>query len=182
MYCSPEPVRLRSVGRLRCRDRSGPPRQPRQQPKPLQRDAHLRKEHPGCDRTITSACPTTGRTTPNDPIYLDGEYHYYYLYNADYLNGGGGTSWRRATTTDHVMFRDRGVAIKKFTNNKGDCWSGCLVADERNTAGYGAGAVIALVTQAPEGRQAQYLWYSTDGGAVVSARRPCPGATKPGGE
>lgn len=51
------------------------------------------------------------KNDPQRPIYLDGEYHYYYLYNADYIKGGGGTSWRRATTTDHVAFRDRGVAI-----------------------------------------------------------------------
>ena len=56
------------------------------------------------------------------------------------------------------------IAIPKFSNGNGDCWSGCLVVDERNTAGYGTGAVIALVTQAPQGRQAQYLWYSTDRG------------------
>ena len=112
--------------------------------------------------------PDNWKNDPQRPIYLDGEYHYYYLYNADYITGGGGTSWRRATTTDHVAFRDRGVAIPKFSNNNGDCWSGCLVVDERNTAGYGAGAVIALVTQAPEGRQAQYLWYSTDRGRSFS--------------
>ena len=114
------------------------------------------------------------KNDPQRPIYLDGEYHYYYLYNADYITGGGGTSWRRATTTDHVAFRDRGVSIPKFSNNNGDCWSGCLVVDERNTSGYGAGAVIALVTQAPEGRQAQYLWYSTDRGRSFQ-----PGGTDP---
>ncbi len=114
------------------------------------------------------------KNDPQRPIYLDGEYHYYYLYNADYITGGGGTSWRRATTTDHVAFRDRGVSIPKFSNNNGDCWSGCLVVDERNTSGYGAGAVIALVTQAPEGRQAQYLWYSTDRGRSFQ-----PGGTEP---
>ncbi|XAZ31824.1 hypothetical protein AAHB34_02380 [Paenarthrobacter ureafaciens] len=97
--------------------------------------------------------PNNWKNDPQRPIYLDGEYHYYYLYNADYISGGGGTSWRRVTTTDHVTFRDRGVAIPKFTNNNGDCWSGSLVVDDRNTAGYGVGAVIAILTQAPGGRQ-----------------------------
>lgn len=120
------------------------------------------------------------KNDPQRPIYLDGEYHYYYLYNADYITGGGGTSWRRATTTDHVAFRDRGVAIPKFSNGNGDCWSGCLVVDERNTAGYGAGAVIALVTQAPEGRQAQYLWYSTDRGRSFKPGSAAPVLPNPG--
>lgn len=118
--------------------------------------------------------PDNWKNDPQRPIWIDGEYHYYYLYNADYLAGGGGTAWRRATTTDHVEFRDQGVAIPKFTNGNGDCWSGSLVVDENNTAGYGAGAVIALVTQAPEGRQAQYLWYSTDGGKSFQ-----PGGSEP---
>lgn len=108
--------------------------------------------------------PDNWKNDPQRPIWLDGEYHYYYLYNADYLAGGSGTSWRRATTRDHVTFRDQGVAIPKFSNGNGDCWSGSMVVDERGTAGYGEGAVIALVTQAPEWRQAQFLWYSTDGG------------------
>ncbi len=120
------------------------------------------------------------KNDPQRPIYLDGEYHYYYLYNADYISGGGGTSWRRATTTDHVAFRDRGVAIPKFSNGNGDCWSGCLVVDEGNTAGYGAGAVIALVTQAPEGRQAQYLWYSTDRGRSFKPGGEAPVLPNPG--
>ncbi|WP_440589414.1 glycoside hydrolase family 32 protein [Paenarthrobacter nicotinovorans] len=124
--------------------------------------------------------PDNWKNDPQRPIYLDGEYHYYYLYNADYINGGGGTSWRRATTTDHVSFRDQGVAIPKFSNGNGDCWSGCLVVDEKNTAGYGAGAVIALVTQAPEGRQAQYLWYSTDRGRSFTPGGQAPVLPNPG--
>jgi len=118
--------------------------------------------------------PDNWKNDPQRPVYVNGEYLYYYLYNGDYLAGGGGTSWRLATTRDHVSFRDRGVAIPKFTNPNGDCWSGSLVVDEENTAGYGRGAMIAIVTQAPEGRQAQYLWYSTDGGRGFR-----PGGTEP---
>lgn len=123
--------------------------------------------------------PDNWKNDPQRPIFLDGEYHYYYLYNADYLAGGRGTAWRRATTRDHVAFVDRGVAIEKFTDGNGDCWSGSLVVDVDDTAGYGRGAVVALVTQArtdqvPEGAQAQYLWFSTDGGASFR-----PGGTDP---
>ena len=64
--------------------------------------------------------PDNWKNDPQRPIYMDGEYHYYYLYNADYLQGGGGTSWRRATTTDHVEFTDHGVAIPKFSDGNGD--------------------------------------------------------------
>lgn len=118
--------------------------------------------------------PDNWKNDPQRPVFIDGEYHYYYLYNADYLAGGIGTSWRRATTRDHVTFIDQGTAIEKFSNGNGDCWSGSLVVDTEDTAGFGAGAVIALITQAavdrvPEGRQAQYLWYSIDGGRTFSS-------------
>ena len=123
--------------------------------------------------------PDNWKNDPQRPVFVDGEYHYYYLYNADYLAGGIGTSWRLATTRDHVAFVDRGVAIEKFTDGNGDCWSGSLVVDVEDTAGFGRGAVIALVTQAavdrvPEGRQAQFLWYSTDGGRTFRAGGPDP--------
>jgi levanbiose-producing levanase len=130
--------------------------------------------------TYHFSVPDNWKNDPQRPIYIDGEYHYYYLYNADYLRGGGGTSWRRATTTDHVAFTDHGVAIPKFSDDNGDCWSGSLVVDERNTAGYGEGAVIALVTQAPGGRQAQYLWYSTDRGRSFRAAGTDPVLPNPG--
>jgi levanbiose-producing levanase len=124
--------------------------------------------------------PDAWKNDPQRPIYLDGEYHYYYLYNAEYLAGGAGTAWRRATTRDHVTFTDRGVAIPKFSNANGDCWSGSLVVDEHNTAGYGEDAVIALVTQAPDGRQAQFLWYSTDRGRCFRPGGEAPVLANPG--
>jgi levanbiose-producing levanase len=124
--------------------------------------------------------PDSWKNDPQRPVYLDGEYLYYYLYNADYLEGGGGTAWRLATTTDHVAFTDRGVAIPKFSNDNGDCWSGCVVVDHEDTAGYGPGALIALVTQAPHGTQAQYLWYSTDRGRTFQAGPAQPVLANPG--
>lgn len=123
--------------------------------------------------------PDNWKNDPQRPIFLNGEYHYYYLYNGDYLAGGIGTSWRRTTTVDHVVFRDQGVAIEKNGPN-GDCWSGSLVVDHADTAGYGAGAVIALVTQAPAGVQGQYLWFSTDGGTTFRAGGADPVLPNPG--
>ncbi|MDR4534169.1 glycoside hydrolase family 32 protein [Glutamicibacter sp. PS] len=124
--------------------------------------------------------PDNWKNDPQRPVYIDGEYLYYYLYNDDYLAGGHGTSWRLATTKDHVSFIDRGVAIEKFSNPNGDCWSGCVVLDREGTAGYGTGALIALVTQAPQGTQGQYLWYSTDKGRSYSPGPDYPVLPNPG--
>ncbi|GLW72659.1 hypothetical protein Kpho02_49580 [Kitasatospora phosalacinea] len=117
--------------------------------------------------------PDHWKNDPQRPVWSDGAFHYYYLYNADYGQAVG-TAWRQATSTDGVAFHDQGVAAPKQTNANYDLWSGSAVVDTGNTAGFGAGAVVVLVTQMDHptpaqiadasGPQAQFLWYSTDGG------------------
>jgi levanbiose-producing levanase len=117
--------------------------------------------------------PDHWKNDPQRPVYVNGKYNYYYLYNADYPTQVG-TAWRLATTTDGVAFADQGVAAPKKTNANYDLWSGSTVVDTRNTAGFGAGAVVQLVTQMDHptpaqianasAPQAQFLWYSIDGG------------------
>ncbi|KRE69711.1 hypothetical protein ASL11_15195 [Paenibacillus sp. Soil750] len=85
--------------------------------------------------------PDKWKNDPQRPIYLDGKYHYYYLYNHDYPNGNG-TEWRHATSTDLVHWKDEGVAIPKYTTSNGDPWSGSVVVDENNTAGFGKEALV----------------------------------------
>ncbi|NUP39301.1 MAG: glycoside hydrolase family 32 protein, partial [Streptomyces sp.] len=96
--------------------------------------------------------PDQWKNDPQRPIWIDGEYHYYYLYNPDYSTGGttAGTAWRLATSTDLVSFTDRGIAVPKDTTPAGDVWSGSAVVDTDNTAGFGAGAVIVLATMSPD--------------------------------
>ncbi|MDX3190463.1 glycoside hydrolase family 32 protein [Streptomyces sp. MN03-5084-2B] len=112
--------------------------------------------------------PDHWKNDPQRPVYVNGEFNYYYLYNADYP-AEVGTAWRLATTTDGVAFADQGIAAPKKTNANYDLWSGSAVVDTANTAGFGAGAVVQLVTQMDHpvnasGPQAQFLWYSIDGG------------------
>jgi len=121
--------------------------------------------------------PDHWKNDPQRPVFVDGKFHYYYLYNGDYdadPAANFGTEWRLATSYDGVVFADQGVAAPKKTNANYDLWSGSAVVDEANTAGFGAGAVVMLVTQMDHptpaqqanasGAQAQFLWYSTDGG------------------
>lgn len=132
--------------------------------------------------------PEQWMNDPQRPIWVDGQYLYYYLYNADYLDGGTqtGTAWRLATSTDLVTFEDQGIAIAKDTTPNGDVWSGAAVIDTDDTAGYGANAVIALVTMEPEdpeddpNTQAQYLHYSTDGGRTFTHGPTDPVLPNPG--
>ncbi|KKD03015.1 glycoside hydrolase family 32 protein [Streptomyces sp. WM6386] len=127
--------------------------------------------------------PDQWKNDPQRPVWIDGEYHYYYLYNADYFTGGttSGTAWRLATSTDLVSFTDRGIAVPKDTTPGGDVWSGSAVVDNDNTAGFGAGAVIVIATMAPDDvTQAQYLYYSTDGGGVFTNHGTDPVLSNPG--
>jgi levanbiose-producing levanase len=121
--------------------------------------------------------PDHWKNDPQRPIYVNGQTYYYYLYNKDYPDLGTGTSWRLAASDDNVAFRDLGTAIPKEGNPNGSIWSGCMVVDEHNTAGFGSGAIIAIATQedrfatAPN-RQAQFLFYSTDGGRSFTPHEP----------
>lgn len=127
--------------------------------------------------------PDQWKNDPQRPVFIDGTYHYYYLHNADYLAGAEGTAWRLATTQDNVVFHDEGLAIPKETNANGDIWSGSAVVDTEDTAGFGAGAVVVIATQEPvpdAQRQAQYLWYSTDGGRSFTAHGTEPVLPNPG--
>nr|WP_106435826.1 GH32 C-terminal domain-containing protein [Streptomyces davaonensis] len=129
--------------------------------------------------------PDQWKNDPQRPIWIDGEYLYFYLYNPDYFAGGttAGTAWRLATSTDLVAFRDRGIAVPKDTTPNGDVWSGSAVVDTGNTASYGAGAVVVLATMEPDetaNSQAQYLYYSTDGGRTFTHDGTDPVLPNPG--
>lgn len=127
--------------------------------------------------------PDKWKNDPQKPIYFDGEYHYYYLYNGDYPDGNG-TEWRHATSTDLVEWRDEGVAIPKYTTPNGDPWSGSVVVDDSNTAGFGKGAIVAIMTQpsADGGKQEQYLWHSSDRGNTFKSYSDDPILPNPGTE
>ena len=116
---------------------------------------------------------------PQRPFWLDGQWHYYYLYNAGYPEENG-TEWYHVTSTDLVHWKDEGVAIEKYKNGLGDIETGSAVVDYGNTAGFGKGAVIAVMTQQDQGVQRQSLFYSTDKGYSFKAYDGNPVMDNPG--
>lgn len=118
---------------------------------------------------------------PQRPFLVDGRWHLYYLYNADHPHGNG-TSWFHATSTDLVHWTDEGVAIEKYRNGLGDIQTGSAVVDHDGTAGFGRGAVVALVTQQDAGVQRQSLFYSTDGGYSFTPYADNPVMDNPGSQ
>ncbi|MGN6219619.1 MAG: glycoside hydrolase family 32 protein [Microbacterium sp.] len=143
-------------------------------------DPFQRPEDWSADRPAVHLTPENAwMNDPQKPFFLDGLWHFYYLYNADHPDGNG-TAWYHATSPDLVHWTDQGVAIDKYANGLGDIWTGTAVVDEHGTAGFGAGAVIAVVTQQDDGVQRQSLFVSHDGGYRFDAYEGNPIMDNPG--
>ena len=106
----------------------------------------------------------------NGLVYKDGEYHLYFQYNP-YGSKWGNMHWGHAISTDLVNWEHQPIAIAP--DALGTIFSGSCVVDKDNTAGFGAGAIIAFYTSASD-RQVQSMAYSLDNGKTFKkyARNP----------
>ncbi|WP_317195499.1 GH32 C-terminal domain-containing protein [Rufibacter psychrotolerans] len=99
----------------------------------------------------------------NDPcgmVYLDGEYHLMYQYNP-FGTQWGSMSWGHAVSRDLVHWEELPVAL--YPDAQGQIFSGGAVIDHHNTAGFGAGAMVAIYTSAGD-KQKQSIAYSLNKG------------------
>ncbi len=96
---------------------------------------------------------------PNGLVFANGTYHLFYQYNPQ-GNNWGNMSWGHATSTDLLHWKEQGVALTR--DELGEIFSGSAVVDKDNTAGFGAGAIVAIYTSADKYQQ-QSIAYSTDG-------------------
>lgn len=130
---------------------------------PLAAQAQTTAQAQASLRSVFHMTPPSGwLCDPQRPVFTNGAYQLYYLHSGQ-NNGPGG--WDHATTTDGVAFTHHGTVMPLQPDFP--VWSGSAVVDTANTAGFGAGAVIALATQPTDGVrkfQEQYLYWSTDGG------------------
>ena len=97
---------------------------------------------------------------PNGMVYKDGEYHLFYQHNP-YGSKWGNMHWGHAISKDLINWEHRPAAITP--DALGTIFSGSAVVDTDNTAGFGAGAIVAIYTQNSD-RQVQSIAYSTDNG------------------
>ena len=97
---------------------------------------------------------------PNGMVYKDGEYHLFYQHNT-YGSKWGNMHWGHAISKDLINWEHRPDAITP--DALGTIFSGSAVVDTDNTAGFGAGAIVAIYTQNSD-RQVQSIAYSTDNG------------------
>lgn len=114
---------------------------------------------------------------PNGMVYKDGEYHLFYQYNP-YGSMWGNMHWGHAISWDLIHWEHQPVAIAP--DALGTIFSGSCVVDKENTAGFGAGAIVAFYTSAGD-RQTQSLAYSLDNGRTFKKydRNPILISTQP---
>lgn len=107
------------------------------------------------------AVPSGWLNDPNGLVYLDGEYHLFYQHHPDSLVWGP-MYWGHAVSRDLTSWEHLPIALAP--DELGAIFSGSAVIDVANSAGFGAGAMVAVFTHAAEHRQVQSLAYSTDRG------------------
>lgn len=106
--------------------------------------------------------PTNWLNDPNGLVYLDGIYHLFYQHNPE-ANTFGSPHWGHATSSDLVTWEHHPIALEP--DGLGFIFSGSAVVDHANTAGFGAGAIVAVFTHhLDQGVERQSIAFSTDGG------------------
>lgn len=113
---------------------------------------------------------------PNGLVYHDGEYHLFFQHNP-FGSGWGYMSWGHAVSSDLIHWKQLNVVMKPDAH--GDIFSGCVVVDKNNTAGFGTDALIAVYTSAGSS-QAQSIAFSVDKGRTFIKYRDNPVLDNPG--
>lgn len=101
---------------------------------------------------------------PNGLIWHDGRWHLFYQYNP-HGELWGHMAWGHAVSDDLAQWRECPPAL--LEDDRHMIFSGSAVTDQSNSAGFGAGAMVAIYTgaaQAPARHQSQCLAVSNDGG------------------
>ena len=104
----------------------------------------------------------------HDPTVMKTDDGYYYMYQTDASYGNahsGNGHFHARRSKDLVNWEHRPVAIAP--DAFGTIFSGSAVIDHHNTAGFGAGAIVAIYTQNGD-RQVQSIAYSTDNGRTFT--------------
>lgn len=103
---------------------------------------------------------------PNGLVHHDGQWHLFYQYNPQGEDWGH-MSWGHAVSSDLGEWEELPPAL--LEDDEHMIFSGSAVVDATGSAGFGAGAMVAIYTDAVLGdapRQSQCLAWSNDGGLI----------------
>lgn len=101
---------------------------------------------------------------PNGLVWDNGRWHMFYQYNPQ-GELWGHMAWGHAVSDDLALWRECPPAL--LEDDAHMIFSGSAVIDHADSAGFGAGAMVAIYTgaaQAPARHQSQCLAFSKDGG------------------
>ena len=107
--------------------------------------------------------PRMWMNDPNGLVYASGQYHMFYQHHP-HATVWGPMHWGHASSRDLVHWQHRPIALAP--DEHGTIFSGSAVVDWQNTAGFGAGALVAIFTHHGGQGESQSLAYSTDDGAT----------------
>jgi fructan beta-fructosidase len=97
---------------------------------------------------------------PNGMVYHDGEYHLFWQSNP-FGPKWGNMYWGHAVSTDLIHWEELPYALYPRVMAKSHCFSGSAHIDEKNTGGWGTGAMVAAFTDTGAG---EAIAVSTDRG------------------
>jgi len=92
-------------------------------------------------------------------------WHLYYQHNP-FGTTWGPMHWGHATSTDLIHWEPQPIALSP--DSLGTIFSGSIVIDRENTAGFGENAIVAVFTQSEICGQHQSIAYSLDGGMTFT--------------
>ena len=101
---------------------------------------------------------------PNGLLYYEGEYHLFYQHNP-YEREWGNMHWGHAVSRDLIHWEELPVAL--YPDEHGTMFSGSVVVDYTNTAGFNKGdtpALVAIYTADNPEKEIQCIAYSLDKG------------------
>lgn len=122
---------------------------------------------------------------PNGMVYLNGKYHLFYQHYPD-STVWGPMHWGHAVSTDLVRWEELPIAL--YPDALGTIFSGSAVIDKDNTAGFGAGAMVAIYTSHNHAMEKdgfdkienQSIAYSLDEGKTWTKYKGNPVVPNPG--
>lgn len=115
--------------------------------------------------------PANWMNDPNGLVYYKGEYHLYYQHYPGGISWGP-MHWGHAVSGDLVNWRHLPIAL--YPDDNGLIFSGSVVIDRNDAAGFGREAMIAVFTYHSSGSESQGLAYSLDFGRTWTKYRQNP--------